>query len=298
MRMVLLTQGVDTALLTEAVDRNAIEKFLQTLPEKALHLGIRVVLAVVVLLVGLQVIRLVRRLVEKSLLRTNADKGVSQFLDSLIKIGLTGLLILMIATSFGLDAASVVAMLGSIGVAFALALQGSLANCAGGVLILLLKPFVVGDYIIEGTKSQEGTVIEIQMFYTKLQTADGMVITLPNGALANNNIVNYSTMTVRRMDVSIGISYDADINEAKKVLLEVLEKEPALLRENEYKVFVKELADSAVILGMRCWFSNGDYWDGRARVLEEAKGALDANGIGIPYPQLDVHMKEEKKRIV
>lgn len=292
MQTVLLTQEIDT-VIADAVNRNAIEKFLQTLPEKALNLGIRVALAVVVLLVGLQIIKLVRKLVGKSLTRTNADKGVSQFLDSLIKIGLTGLLILMIATSFGLDAASVVAMLGSIGVAFALALQGSLANCAGGVLILLLKPFIVGDYIIEGTKGQEGTVTEIQLFYTKLQTADNMVITLPNGALANNNIVNYSTVNTRRMDVSVGISYDASIKKAKDVLLELLENDEYVLHEKEYKVYVQELGDSAVILGIRCWFKNDDYWDGRARVLEMTKLVLDENGIGIPYPQMDVHMKKD-----
>ena len=286
----LLTQGIDTAI--SVVDPGAIEKFLQTLPEKALNLGIRVALAVVVLLVGLQIIKLIRRLVEKSLKRTNADKGVSQFLDSLIKIGLTGLLILMIATSFGLDAASVVAMLGSIGVAFALALQGSLANCAGGVLILLLKPFVVGDYIIEGTKGQEGTVTEIQLFYTKLQTVDNMIITLPNGALANNNIVNYSTVSTRRMDVSVGISYEANIKKAKAVLLEVLENDEKVLHDREYKVYVQELADSAVVLGIRCWFQNEDYWDGRARILEMSKLVLDENRIDIPYPQMDVHLKK------
>ena len=286
----LLTQGIDTAI--SVVDPGAIDKFLQTLPEKALNLGIRVALAVVVLLVGLQIIKLIRRLVEKSLKRTNADKGVSQFLDSLIKIGLTGLLILMIATSFGLDAASVVAMLGSIGVAFALALQGSLANCAGGVLILLLKPFVVGDYIIEGTKGQEGTVTEIQLFYTKLQTVDNMIITLPNGALANNNIVNYSTVSTRRMDVSVGISYETNIKKAKAVLLEVLENDEKVLHDREYKVYVQELADSAVVLGIRCWFQNEDYWDGRARILEMSTLVLDENRIDIPYPQMDVHLKK------
>lgn len=283
----LLSQTFD---VTQSVDRGAIEKFLQALPEKALNLGIRVLLAVVVLFVGLQIIRLTRRVVEKSLARTNADKGVSQFLDSLIKIGLTGLLVLMIATSFGLDAASVVAMLGSIGVAFALALQGSLANCAGGVLILLLKPFVVGDYIIEGSKGQEGTVIEIQLFYTKLQTGDDVIITLPNGSLANNNITNYSTTSTRRMDASIGIAYDADIKKAKEVLLEVLKKDEKVLSDRERKVYVQELADSAVLIGIRCWFKNEDYWDGRAGILESCKLAMDENGINIPYPQLDVHV--------
>ena len=275
----------------QEVDRGVIEQFFQELPEKALGLGIRVLLAAIVLFIGLQAIRLLRKLIGASLTRANADKGVIQFLDSLIKIGLTSLLLLMIAISFGLDAASVVAMLGSIGVAFALALQGSLSNCAGGVLILLVKPFVVGDYIIEGTKGQEGTVAEIQLFYTKLQTADNMIITLPNGALANSNIVNFSTMTTRRLDVSVGISYDADIKEAKRILAGVLERNEKVLQDQERKVFVKELGDSSVELGIRCWFENADYWDGRAEVLESAKNALDDGGIAIPYPQMDVHMQ-------
>lgn len=289
MCMELLTQTFD---VTEPVDRGAIEQFLQALPEKALHLGIRVLLAAVVLVVGIQIIGLIRRLVERSLARTNADKGVSQFLDSLIKIGLTGLLILMIATSFGLDAASVVAMLGSIGVAFALALQGSLANCAGGVLILLLKPFVVGDYIIEGAGGREGCVMEIQLFYTKLQTGDGMIITLPNGSLANNSIINYSTLSTRRMDIAVGIGYEADLKRAKQLLSELLTQEELVLQDREKKVYVQELADSAVILTVRCWFKNEDYWEGRARLLENSKLVLEENGISIPYPQLDVHMEK------
>lgn len=272
------------------VDKGIINRFLQELPEKALSLGVRVLLAAIVFFIGLQAIRLIRRLVEKSFARTNADKGVAQFLDSLIRIGLTGLLVLMIAVSFGLDAASVMAMLGSVGVAFALALQGSLSNCAGGVLILLLKPFVVGDYIIEGNKGQEGTVEEIQLFYTKLRTPDDVMITLPNGALANNNITNYSTLSTRRMDAFIGISYESDLKKAKEVLMEVLEKEEAVLRDKDCKVFVKDLADSAVVLTVRCWFLNEDYWDGRARILEACKLALDRNGISIPYPQMDVHL--------
>ena len=277
----LLEQGVDLNLTEHEI--GLIEQFVEKLPEKALSLGIRVLLAGVVFFLGLQLIRLLRRLVDKSLSRTNADRGVAQFLDSLIKIGLTALLVLMIAISFGLDATSVMAMLGSVGVAFALALQGSLSNCAGGVLILLQKPFVVGDYIIE-----------IQLFYTKLQTADDVFITLPNGSLANNNITNYSTVETRRMDVMIGISYDADLKQAKEVLTGVLEREPRILQDRDKKVFVKDLADSAVILQVRCWFLNGDYWDGRAAVLEACKLALDENEIAIPYPQMDIHVKENR----
>lgn len=287
----LLEQGTDLSLSEEEI--GLVSRFLQELPEKAMGLGIRVLLAAVVFFLGIQMIGLLRKVVDRSLARTNADKGVAQFLDSLIKVGLTALLILMIAISFGLDAASVMAMLGSVGVAFALALQGSLSNCAGGVLILLQKPFVVGDYIIEGSKGQEGTVIEIQLFYTKLRTADDVIITLPNGSLANNNITNYTAVETRRMDVTIGISYEADLRRAKEVLLDVLNREERVQADMDKKVFVKELADSAVLLGVRCWFLNGDYWDGRAAVLEACKLALDENSISIPYPQMDVHVRKE-----
>lgn len=273
------------------IDVGLMEKFLQELPEKALHLGIRVVLAAAFLFVGLELVKLIRKLLKKSLSKAGADQGVIQFLDSLTKIGLTVLLILMIAVSFGLDAASVVAMLGSVGVAFALALQGSLSNCAGGVLILLTKPFKVGDYIIEGNKGQEGTVKEIQLFYTKLLTADGTVVTLPNGALANNHITNYSTMPERRLDLTVGISYDADVKTAKKALMELLQGEKNVLKSQPMDVFVEDLADSAVVLHVRCWVNNEDYWPERGRLPEKIKCALDQNGIGIPYPQMDVHVR-------
>ncbi len=286
----LLEQGIDLNVSEEEL--SLLGKFIQELPEKALGLGIRVLLAALALFIGLQSIRLLRRIVEKSLTKTNADRGVAQFLDSLIKIGLTTLLILMIAISFGLDAASVMAMLGSAGVAFALAMQGSLSNCAGGVLILLQKPFVIGDYIIEGSRGQEGTVVEIQLFYTKLRTADDVIITLPNGSLANHNITNYTAVETRRMDVTIGISYDADLKLAKEVLMKVLESEERVLTKLDKKVFVKELGDSAVVLNVRCFFLNEDYWDGRAAVLENCKLALDANNISIPYPQMDVHLTD------
>ncbi len=289
----LLEQGIDLNVSEEEL--SLLGKFIQELPEKALGLGIRVLLAAFALFIGLQSIRLLRRIVEKSLAKTNADQGVAQFLDSLIKIGLTSLLILMIAISFGLDAASVMAMLGSAGVAFALAMQGSLSNCAGGVLILLQKPFVIGDYIIEGSRGQEGTVVEIQLFYTKLRTADDVIITLPNGSLANHNITNYTAVETRRMDVTIGISYDADLKLAKEVLMKVLESEERVLTKLDKKVFVKELGDSAVVLNVRCFFLNEDYWDGRAAVLENCKLALDANNISIPYPQMDVHLTDASR---
>ena len=155
------------AVMFEEIDPTVIEKFLHELPENAFHLGVRVLLALVFFFIGVQCIKLLRKIIKKSLERANADVGVTQFIDSFIKVGTYAILIMLIATSFGVDAASIIAVFGSAGVAIGLALQGSLSNLAGGVLILILKPFKVGDYIIEDTNKNEGTVTEIQIFYTK-----------------------------------------------------------------------------------------------------------------------------------
>lgn len=279
----------------EDIDPTVIEKFLQELPEKALHLGIRILLALVFFAIGVQCIKLLRRIIKKSLERANADVGVAQFIDSFIKIGTYAILIMLIATSFGVDAASIIAVFGSAGVAIGLALQGSLSNLAGGVLILILKPFKVGDYIIEDTNKNEGTVTEIQIFYTKLTTLDNKIIVLPNGTLANSSLTNVTHAPYRRNEIKIGISYNSDIKTAKKVLQQLLDNDSIVLQEMEKNVFVDELADSSVVLGVRCWFKKEDFWDGRWRLLEEAKYALEENGIVIPYPQLDVHVEQVKK---
>lgn len=275
----------------EEIDIGLIEKFLQELPDKALRLGIRVVLAVAAFFIGVQLIRIVRKIVKKSMQRANAETGAMQFVDSFVKAVLYVLLIFMIASSFGLDAASVVAVLGSAGVAIGLAIQGSLSNFAGGVLILLLKPFKVGDYIIEDSKKNEGTVVEIQLFYTKLATIDNKIIVLPNGTLANTSLTNVTATGMRRVDLRIGISYEADIRHAKQVITDVLRQDEDTLKDKEMFVFVDELGDSSVVLGVRCWFLNEDYWEGKWRITEEIKYALDRNEIPIPYPQMDVHIK-------
>ncbi len=200
-------------------------------------------------------------------------------------------LLFMIASGFGLDATSVVALLGSAGVAIGLAVQGSLSNFAGGVLILLLKPFRVDDYIKMDNDGHEGTVKEIQLFYTKLATPDNHVVIIPNGSLANSSILNMSTLGERRMDITVGISYDADIRTAREVILKVLEADEAVLKEKDRLVFVQELADSGVNLNVRCWASNEQYWECKWRITEQIKYALDDAGISIPYPQMDVHIE-------
>lgn len=290
MRFCLLTGESLQEIVGEVADPGFISRFFEELPEKALHLGVRVLLAVLCFVLGVQLIKLIRRLVKKSMQRANAEVGAVQFVDSFIKAALYVLLVLMLASSFGVDAASIVAVLGSAGVAIGLAIQGSLSNLAGGVLILLLKPFRVGDYILESSGGREGTVTEIQIFYTRLLTPDNKAVILPNGNLANNSIVNMTQQPHRRMDLRVSISYDADLKLAKETLSGVLEEDPAVLPDMDRLVFVDELGDSAVILGVRCWFKQADFWTGKWRVTENCKLALDQAGIQIPYNQLDVHL--------
>lgn len=257
----------------------------------AMQFALKVVLALVVFWIGVKLINWARKLVSHSLERSSVDKGVEQFVDSLLKFLLYFLLIFTIGTHFGLDATSVAAVLASAGVAIGLALQGSLSNFAGGVLILLLKPFVVGDYIIEDAHKQEGTVSEIQIFYTKLTTVDNKVIVIPNGALANNSLTNVTAQTERRLDLLVGISYDSDLKKAKEVIEKLLVEDESVLKDRDMTVFVDSLGESSVNIGARSWVKTEDYWTTRWRLLENIKIALDENGISIPFPQVDVHMK-------
>lgn len=257
--------------------------------------GLKVIFAILIFCVGRILIKWIRKLVNKSLERSNVDKGVEQFVDSMLKFALYFILIFTISTKFGVDAASVAAVIASAGVAVGLALQGSLSNFAGGVLILLLKPFKVGDYIIEDTNKNEGTVKEIQIFYTKLSTVDNQTIVIPNGMLTNNSLTNVTEKDERQLDLRIGISYNADIRKAKEIMEKLLAGDPAVLKEARMNVFVAELTDSAVLLGVRAWVKNDEFWPTKWRLLENIKLEFDENGIEIPYPQMTVHMGQGKK---
>ena len=273
---------------------NKLSEYIQVNIPVVIQFALQVILALVVFFIGTKLIKWIRKLVKKSLEKANVDVGVSQFIDSLLKFLLYFLLIFLIGTKFGLDATSVAAVLASAGVAIGLALQGSLSNFAGGVLILLLKPFVVGDYIIENGNKQEGTVAEIQIFYTKLRTVDNKIIVIPNGALANNSLINVTAQKERRVDLSVSVSYDADLKKVKEVIDNVLKTDEAVLKDKDIVVFVDNLADSSVVIGARSWVASEDYWTAKWRMLENIKVALDENGISIPYPQVDVHVKSEK----
>lgn len=286
------TQEVTDATQEAVKQVNQLTQYVQDSIPELITFGLKVLAALVAFFVGRLVIRWIRKIVRRSFERSGADKGVEQFVDSLLKYGLYALLVFSLISSLGFDTTSVAAVLASGGVAIGLALQGSLSNFAGGVLILLLKPFVVGDYIIEDSNGKEGTVKEIQIFYTKLSTIDNKTIVIPNGMLTNNSITNATAKDERQLDLRVGISYNADIRQAKSVIENLLIKDECIIKNEQINVFIHELADSAVVLGIRAWVKNEEYWETRWRLLEEIKILLDENGIEIPYPQMAVHMKE------
>ena len=289
------TKTVEAATKTTQDTVKEVSQFttyLQNHIPDLISFGIKVVFALVFFFIGRIVIRWIRKLVRKSMQRSGADKGVEQFVDSLLKFSLYFLLLFMIGTKFGIDASSVAALIASGGVAIGLAMQGSLSNFAGGVLILLLKPFEVGDYIIEDTNKNEGTVKEIQIFYTKLTTIDNKTIVIPNGILTNNSLTNATAKDERRLDLRVDISYDADLKKAKAMIMDVLNNDPAVLREDEIVVFVDELGESSVVLGARAWTKSADFWQAKWRILENIKEKMDETQIEIPYRQLTVHMNK------
>ena len=281
-------------LLTNEGVMEEVNKLAQYLSDKipgVIDFALSVVLALVVFFVGAKLIKWVRKIVKRSLERAKVDKGVTQFVDSMLKFALYALLIFSIGQKFGLDTASVAALLASCGVAVGLALQGSLSNFAGGVLILVLKPFVVGDYIIENADKMEGTVAEITIFYTKLLTPDNKAIMLPNGTLSNSSIVNVTAMKKRRLDLRFGVAYDSDIKEVKEILERVAIGDEAILKDEPTNVFVSELMDSYVEMGARGWVKTDDYWTAKWRITENVKLEFDKAGISIPFPQMEITMK-------
>lgn len=272
-------------------DSDMIREWLESLVPGLLGFALQIVFAVVVYVIGSRLIRLARTFLRRWLEKTEADMGVRQFLDALLKCVLYFILIVTILTLFGVTTASVVAVVGSAGLALGLALQGSLSNFAGGVLILMLKPFKVGDYIREDTHGNEGTVEEISIFYTRLMTAEHNTIVIPNGMLANSSLTNITYSDIRRIHLEIGIAYEADLNLAKAIIQKQAEAEVCRVPEEEVLVFVSELGASEVKIGLRIWVKTDQYWEARWRLTEQIKLALDAAGIEIPYPKIDVQMR-------
>ena len=280
----------DESLKNMEKQLSLLERYLNELPDKLLGLGVRTVLALILFAIGSRLIAMIRHFFRRAMERSSASEEAAQFLDSSIKFVSYTILVFMILQLFGVEAASIATVIGSVGVTIGLAIQGSLSNCIGGILIMMLKPFHVGDYIIEGG-ANEGIVQQISVFYTKLATYDNQIILIPNGNLANSSLTNVTDEAERRVDLKVGISYDSDIRSARKAVQEIAKKNPYVLPEREITVNVDELADSSVVLVVKFWAKKENYWQARYTMLEDIKYGFDEAGIRIPYPQMDVHLE-------
>ena len=245
--------------------------------------------AILVLGVGWILIKWILKLLSRSKLSKKMDKSAFTFFRSAISITLKVVLILTAASIVGVPSASIIALIGSIGVAIGLALQGSLSNLAGGLMILIFKPFAVGDYI-QPQDTEGGTVKDISIFYTTLLTVDNRTIVLPNGDLSNKPMENYTKMDKRRLDMRFSVGYDSDIEKVKMVMQKVIDRQEKLHREPAPFARLREMGDSALIFEMRSWCNTDDYWSCYFDINEQMKEAFDAAGFNIPYPQMDVHM--------
>lgn len=266
-----------------------LDVYIERYGQKLIDFLPSVIGAALMLLIGIWLIKMINRVIQKFFDKKDYDVTLENFIASLISWGLKILLFVLVVTQLGVESASLVTIIGGAALAIGLALQGSLSNFAGGVLILLLKPFKVGDFI--SAQGIDGTVKDITIFNTKLTTFGNQLAILPNGKLSNDNIINYSTEGIRREKLSFGIGYDDDIKKAKDVLMDlVMEQEEVFKTEGKMPmVAVAELGDSSVNLTLRYWATNDDFWNLHWLIIEEGKIRLEAAGISIPFPQRDVH---------
>ena len=289
-----LQQSAEASVNEVTQNMSQFNTYIQEHIPNLISIGLKLVVAIVIFMIGRVIIKWVRKSVRYSFQMKETDAGIATFVDSLLKFGLYILLFIVIAGNLGIELSSITVLFASAGVGISLALQDFITNFAGGIMILVLRPFTVGDYIIEDTNKNEGTVKEIKVFYTKLMTIENKVIVIPNGKLTNNSLTNVTERDERRLDLKVGISYESDLKKAKRILEELLLNHPDILTNEDWKVFVDSLGDSSVVLGIRAYVKMEKYWDTRWDILEQIKLTFDKEGIDIPYNQLTVHMKEQE----
>lgn len=263
------------------------DQFLDWLADKTFD----IVVALIFLFVGMKVAKLLVKIIKRGFEKTHMEDSVEGFLLSVIKGILYAIVFVMAISIVGIQVTSLVAILGTASLSIGLALQGSLANFAGGVLILLMKPFKVGDYIIENDKGCEGTVEAIDIFYTKLKTYDNKIIVIPNGNITANSLVNVTAEASRKLDISVGVSYDSDIKLVKDTLTAIVEASPYYDKTKEMNIFVDSFQDSSIKMGIRCFVKTEDYWAAKWEITESIKVKFDENNIVIPYSQVEVTLK-------
>lgn len=253
----------------------------------------RLIIAILVLIVGIRFIKWLKKLIKRSFTRANVDEGVEKFLLSFAGVAMNVVLAIITISILGVKGSWLGGAIGSAGLTIGLALQGSLSNFAGGVLILLMKPFRIGDYIIILSDQAEGTVTGIDIFYTRLLTTDNRKIVIPNGGLSNTSIINVTNEENRRLELKIPVGYETNLKKAKDLLTQLLERQEEVLLEEERNVFVDSFGDSAILIGIFAWTKKEDYWVLRRRIFEEIKETFDENGISIPFNKLDVTISKE-----
>ena len=279
--------------MDDKMDFSVLESFLEAAWPKAFAIVKIIVVALLIWIIGKKVIKFILKVTKRALEKGKVDEGVQSFLMSLVRILLYGVLIVILAGTVGIETGSIIALLGSAGLAIGLALQGSLSNFAGGVLILVLKPFRIGDYIV--ANGMEGTVTSIDIFYTKLRTGDNRVVVLPNGTLSNSDLINASQEPIRRVDLVASVDYDSDIKKVKQILFDIASDLEYSFEDEGHpiQVYVNSYEASSIDLGLRFWVKAEDYWTAKWEATEQIKNKFDAAGISIPFNQLDVMIKNK-----
>lgn len=277
-------------LTAETHDAGFYEQQLERAWNWVTEKAVNVLVALICLWIGMKLVKWVMKLVRRSFEKSRLDPTVSSFLGSIINILLYVLIFITVISIIGIQVTSFVTLLGTAGVTLGLALQGSLSNFAGGVLILVLKPFVIGDYIREDTHGNEGTVVSIDIFYTRLRTYDGKVIVIPNGTLSNTSLTNLTKQEKRRIDLNIPVEYNVDLKQVKSLLTKILDQETMVLQEEPRNIVLDAFEDSSMTVLIHVWVKTEDYWQAKWSLMEQIKNVFDEEGIVIPFNQLDVHM--------
>jgi len=272
----------------ETISTDSISEYANYFLDKVLSYLPSVLAALLILIIGFWIIKLIVGRIRKVMEKREVDPGLRGFASNIIGIGLKIILFIIVITKLGVETTSFAAILAAAGLAVGLALQGSLANFAGGVLIILLKPFKVGDFI-EG-QGESGTVTEITIFYTYLTTLGNQRVVIPNGQLSNNKVTNYSYEPTRRDAITVGISYDSDIKKAREVLLNIVNSDERTLKDPAPAVVVGGLGDNSVDLSLRFWAKQDDFWGLHFDTIEKLKVELEDAGVSFPFPQRDVHL--------
>lgn len=251
--------------------------------------GYRLVIAGIILLIGMRIAKVIRKMLSRTFQRMDMEVTLSKFLLSSVYVVICGLTLFVAADKIGISSASIIAVLGSAGLALGLALQGSLSNFAGGILILLMKPFKLGDYIL--CEGMEGTVSSIGLVYTTLSTLDNKQVIMPNGMLSGSVLTNVTAQERRRLEIKVGIGYGSDLKKAKELLHNLFETHPQMQLEEPVVSFVDQLGESSVIIGARGWVATDDFWAVKWDLMEKIKLCFDEEGVEIPYSQLEVHIR-------